>query len=174
MCTSQQQEFEHQQQPQRKTIKTKPGKIASKPSRLLFEENTSTEGAAQRASELLPSPSQIDPEFLAALPDDVRQEIEQAYKRKDACGTRARVQAPPSGAPHVPVFPPERSTEKSTGAVQSDEVQRKACPEVTTPPKQVNNTVTILSYTENLGWLHIRCKSLSKKKTLSRDRKRES
>lgn len=141
---------------------------------MLFEENTSTEGAAQRASELLPSPSQIDPEFLAALPDDVRQEIEQAYKRKDACGTRARVQAPPSGAPHVPVFPPERSTEKSTGAVQSDEVQRKECPEVTTPPKQVNNTVTILSYTENLGWLHIRCKSLSKKKTLSRDRKKES
>ena len=144
MCTSQQRESQHQQQPQRKTTKTKTGKIASKPSRLLFDENTSTKQAALGASELLPSPSEIDPEFLAALPDDVRQEIEQAYKRNDTCVTRARVQADPSGAPHIPVFPPERSMERSAVTVQSDDVQRKECPEVPTPPKQVNDTIHIL------------------------------
>lgn len=138
MSTFQQEEFEHPQQPQKKTTKTKQGKIPSKPSRVLFEENTSTELADQRTSELLPSPSQIDPEFLAALPDDVRQEIEQAYKRKDCCVGRARSQAPLSVASDVVGFPPEKSTGRSAEAGHSDDVQKKEVIDVNTAPKRVS------------------------------------
>ena len=143
MCTFQQEEFEHPQQPQKKTTKTKQGKIASRPSRVLFEENTSTEEADQRTgSELLPSPSQIDPEFLAALPDDVRQEIEQAYKRKDSCVGRAHSQAPLSAASDVVGFPPEKSIGRSAVAGHSDDVQKKEVIAVNTAPKQVNFILT--------------------------------
>ena len=112
-----------------------------KPSRTLFDKNTSSEAAHPSTSELLPSPSQIDPEFLAALPDDVREELEQAYKRKDSHVTHVRIQAPVSDAS---VFPPERSTEESALVVESDDVHKKEAKKVNAPRKQVN--VTMIRY----------------------------
>ena len=134
--TLQEEEFEPRRLPQRKSTKNKQGSTASKPSRTLFEESTSSEAAPQGTSDLPPSPSQIDPEFLAALPDDVRQEIEQAYKRKDPHVARVRVQAPTTGASNIPVFPPERSVEASI-TVQSSDVTRREATKVLAPPKQV-------------------------------------
>lgn len=86
----------------------------------------------QRASELLPSPSQIDPEFLAALPEDVRQEIEQAYKQKDSLVARSHIQAGRLGPA------PENNTERTMITIQAEDVYRKKeTSQVIAPPKQV-------------------------------------
>ena len=137
MLTFQEENVEPQRLPQRKTAKSKHGKTASKPSRILFEENSLPEAAAcHRTSELLPSPSQIDPEFLAALPDDVRQEIEQAYKQKESLVTRAHAQARPP-ADRVLEAPSERR-ERNTMNLQAGDIQRKEGIQVIAPPKQVH------------------------------------
>ena len=85
----------------------------------------------QRASELLPSPSQIDPEFLAALPEDVRQEIEQAYKQKDSLVGRSHIQAGRFGPA------PENNTERTAITFQAEDVCKKETSQVIAPPKQV-------------------------------------
>lgn len=133
-----QEEAETPRPPQRKHTKYKQGKTASKSSRTLFEENSLPEAAPSRTSGLLPSPSQIDPEFLAALPDDVRQEIEQAYKQKDPHVTRAQVQP----LPHVDRVSinvaAERSTERNM-TFQAVDDQKKEKPKVIIAPlKQVH------------------------------------
>ena len=136
LLTLQEEVSDPQHQPQRKSTKNKQGKTSSKPSRILFEESTSSTIAPQSTTELLPSPSQIDPEFLAALPDDVRQEIEQAYKRKDS-----RVQVPPPGPSHVTVLLPEKRSavlERRAVVVQSTAVQKSDDAVLKARPKQVN------------------------------------
>ena len=138
-------EAEPQRPPQRKNTRSKHWKTASKPSRILFAENSLPETAPQTASELLPSPSQIDPEFLAALPDDVRQEIEQHYKRKDSHVTRedSRVTRV-----HIQTQPPgERVSERNTITFEAGDVQKKGKTQVVTAPKQVNFfTLGFVSY----------------------------
>ncbi|XP_078373550.1 DNA repair protein REV1-like isoform X2 [Oculina patagonica] len=132
----QEEEAETPRPPQRKHTKYKQGKTASKSgSRTLFEENSLPEAAPSRTSELLPSPSQIDPEFLAALPDDVRQEIEQAYKQKDPHVTRAQVQPLPP-VDSVSNAAAERRTERNTTTFQVADDQKKKSPQVIAPPKQ--------------------------------------
>lgn len=141
----QEEEVEPQRLPQRKNTKSKHGKTASKPSRILFAENSLPEAAPQRDSERLPSPSQIDPEFLAALPDDVRQEIEQHYKRKDSQVTReedshvtrVHIQTQPPGD-RVSDIPPERIAERNTITFQGGDVQKKGNTQVVDLPKQVH------------------------------------
>ena len=134
---SQEEAFEPQQPPQQKTTKNKQSKTASRPTRTLFQASTSSE-AAPSTSDLLPSPSQIDPEFLAALPDDVREELEQAYKLKDSNMTGNRAQAEASSAPVLPV---ERGLGNGKGALQSGAIQKEETEKGNHPPskqKQVN------------------------------------
>lgn len=129
--SSQEEAFEPQQPPQQKTTKSKQSKAASRPTRTLFQASTST-------SDLLPSPSQIDPDFLAALPDDVREELEQAYKLKDSNITGNRAQAEASSAPVLPV---ERGLGNYKGALQSGAIQKEEPEKGNRPPskqKQVN------------------------------------
>ena len=134
-------EVEPQRLPERKNTRSKRGKTASKPSRILFAENSVSETAPQRPSELLPSPSQIDPEFLAALPDDVRHEIEQHYKRKDSHVTRgdAHVTRGDSHVTrvHIQTQPPgDRVSERNTITFEAGDVQKKE--KVIAAPKQVH------------------------------------
>ena len=134
---SQEEAFEPQQPPQQKTTKNKQSKTASRPTRTLFQASTSSE-AAPSTSDLLPSPSQIDPEFLAALPDDVREELEQAYKLKNSNITGNRAQAEASSAPVLPVV---RGLGNDKGALQSGAIQKEETEKGNRPPskqKQVN------------------------------------
>jgi len=141
-------ENEPQRLPQRKNTRSKQWKTASKPARILFEENALPETAPQTASDLLPSPSQIDPEFLAALPDDVRQEIEQHYKRKDSHATRGGshvtrgdsnvlLEDSHVACVHIQTRPPgDRVSEGNTITFKADDVQKIGKTEVAAPRKQ--------------------------------------
>jgi len=134
-------EVEPQRLPERKNTRSKHGKTASKPSRILFAENSLPETAPQRTSELLPSPSQIDPEFLAALPDDVRHEIEQHYKQKDLHVTRGDSHATRGGSHvtrvHIQTQPPgDRVSERNTITFEAGDVQKKGKTKVVAAPKQ--------------------------------------
>ena len=134
---SQEEAFEPQQPPQQKNTKSKQSKTASRPTRTLFQASTSSE-AAPSTSDLLPSPSQIDPEFLAALPDDVREELEQAYKLKDSNIKGNRAQTEASSAPVLPV---ERGLRNDKGALQSGAIKKEETENGNRPPpkqKQVN------------------------------------
>ena len=143
-------ENEPQRLPQRKNTRSKQWKTASKPARILFEENALPETAPQTASDLLPSPSEIDPDFLAALPDDVRQEIEQHYKRKDSHATRggshvtrgdSHVLLEDSHVARVHIqtrLPGDRVSERNAVTFKSDDVQKKGKTEVAAPRKQVH------------------------------------
>ena len=125
--------------PQKNSIKNKKGKAASKLSRILFEDNHLPEEGAQRASDLLPSPSQIDPEFLAALPEDVRQEIEQACKQKNLLGAPSKVQEGRLGD-HFSDFASEHKTERTfTTRLQEEDVNNTRKSQIIAPPKQVPN-----------------------------------
>lgn len=140
-----QEEAEPPRPPQRKHTKNKQGKTASKPSRTLFEENSLPEAVPPRTSELLPSPSQIDPEFLAALPDDVRQEIEQAYKQKDPHVTRAQAQPLPP-VDRVSNVATEKRTERNTTTFQVAYDQKKESFQAIAPPKQVHFFVLLVRH----------------------------
>ena len=138
--SSQEEAFEPQQPPQQKTTKSKQSKTASRPTRTLFQASTSSE-AAPSTSDLLPSPSQIDPEFLAALPEDVREELEQAYKLKDSNITGNRAQAEASSAPVLPV---ERGLGNDKGALQSGAIQKE--PGKGNPPPSKQKQVNLIRY----------------------------
>lgn len=122
--------------PQKKGIKNKKGKAASKSSRLLFEDNNLSEGVVLRASDLLPSPSQIDPEFLAALPEDVRQEIEQACKRKNLLRAPSNVQEGYLGDRISNLAPGNETKRISTARVKAEDVSNTEKSQIIAPPKQ--------------------------------------
>ena len=142
-------EVERKRLPERKNSRSKHWKTASKPSRMLFAENSVPETAPPRPSDLLPSPSQIDPEFLAALPDDVRHEIEQHYKRKDLHVTRgersdSHVTRGERGDTHVTHVhiqtqpPGDRVSERKTKTLEAGDIQKKGKTQVVAAPKQVH------------------------------------
>ena len=95
-----------------------------------------------------PSPSQIDPESLEALPDDIRHEIEQYYKRKDShvtrgerinshvtCGERSDLHVTNN---HIQTQPPgNRVSERKTKTFEADDSHRKGKTQVVAAPKQV-------------------------------------
>lgn len=122
-------------QPQQKATTNRQSKTLPKPSRLQFEENPSN-GTAQWISDLLPSPSQIDPEFLVALPDHVRQEIEQAYKGRDLEITRARIHVNAPANSHIGVLPTKNGMEMSTGTVHCGDFQNREGTEFDSPTNQ--------------------------------------
>ena len=130
-------EVEAQRLPERKNSRNKYCKTASKPSRILFAENSET--APKRPSDLLPSPSQIDPECLAALPDDVRHEIEQHYKRKESHVTRGERVDSHVTRVHIQTQPPgDRVSERNTTTFEAGDVQEKGKTQVVAAPKQVH------------------------------------
>ena len=104
---------------------------------MLFVENSLPEAAAPRPSDLLPSPSQIDPEFLAALPDDVRHEIEQHYERKDSHVTRGERSASHVTHVHQTQPPGDRVSERKTKTFEAGDIQKKGKIQVVATPKQV-------------------------------------
>ena len=112
---------------------------------MLFVENSLPEAAAPRPSDLLPSLSQIDPEFLAALPDDVRHEIEQHYKRKDSHVTRGEhnashvMRGSDSHVTHVHQTQPpgDRVSERKTKTFEAGDIQKKGKIQVVATQKQV-------------------------------------
>ena len=134
----QEDETSPKQIPQKKGIKNKKGKAASKSSRLLFEDNNLSEGVVLRASDLLPSPSQIDPEFLAALPEDVRQEIEQACKRKNLLRAPSNVQEGYLGDRISNLAPGNETKRISTARVKAEDVSNTEKSQIIAPPKQVS------------------------------------
>lgn len=123
---------------------------------MLFAENSLPETAPPRTSDLLPSPSQIDPEFLAALPDDVRHEIEQHYKRRDSHvthGSTSHVTRGEHSASHVTrgersdshvthvhqTQPPgDRVSERNTKTFEAGDIQKKGKTQIVAAPKQVH------------------------------------
>lgn len=128
-------EPECQPQTQQKATKPRQCKVALKAARSLFEENSSLE-SAQQMSDLLPSPSQIDPEFLLALPDHVRQEIEQAYRVKNLKLTRGRGEAVETMTHNVEVPQTKQDMKMSTEHVQEGGIQNTKNAKINTPTEQ--------------------------------------
>ena len=142
-------EAECKRLPERKNKRSKHWKTASKPSRILFAENSVPETGPPRASDLLPSPSQIDPESLEALPDDVRHEIEQYYKRKYSHLTReersdshvTRGECSDTHVTHVHFQtqqPGDPVSERKMKTLEAGDIQKKGKTQVVAAPKQVH------------------------------------
>lgn len=130
-------EPECQPRTQQKATKPWQGKTALRAARSQFEENFSLE-SAQQMSDLLPSPSQIDPEFLMALPDHVRQEIKQAYRGKKLQIARSHVEAAEAITHNIEVPQTKPDIKMSTEHVQGGGIQNVENSKINTPTEQVN------------------------------------